>query len=500
MLLGGLVLPAQVQAADAPQTPDRDEITIVPLPSTGPLRNPLMGITARELGVNEWSTLTHHYIGWRELERTPEDGVQKIVDFCNVAWRGLPEKNMKVIPRVYLEYPGRPNAWPDGLADGDYTSPEFARRLVRFVEKLGQAWDHDPRVAFIELGIFGRWGEHHSPGPSAEMQRIAGAAFARAFPDKCVSVRRAWETFPDGNFGEYWDSFAHWDEMATNGRPIAQINAARGLYKHAYIGGEVAYDWGNWRIQPGETPTISLAEPAHLDYVLNTVHWLQCTQIRWIGDYDCRDARAAAGAAKLQSTLGYRFILEGVRYTTSLLAGGRLHVEISVRNTGSAPFYYRWPLEVSLLDESSHRVVWHETFKDVDIREWLPGQSKISPQWTSPAASELPRAIWPSFEIKDWCNPPQTYRVSGDFTPAVPPGRYVLALAILDPAGMVPAVGFATRQYWRGGRHPIGFVGVGGAAGGKLPENTTFDDQLSDQTLRYDPGAITQPGADSGEK
>ncbi|HEY9155879.1 MAG TPA: hypothetical protein VIM69_12155, partial [Opitutaceae bacterium] len=259
--ISSLALGVIVRADDNAVTESSTIVQVVPKPFEGALRNPLMGLTSRELGIHEWGTLTHHYIGWRELETKPDDGVEKIVDFCNTKWRGFPEKNIKVIPRVYLQYPDRPDEWPDGLAVGDYSSPEFIRRLRRFVEKLGKAWDDDPRVAFIELGLFGKWGEHHSPPPSEEIQRIAGEAFARAFPHKRVSVRRAWETFEGFGFGEYWDSFAHWDEMGNNGKLIAEFNRTTNLYKTNYIGGEVAYDWGNWRIQPGESPTLSLSDP-----------------------------------------------------------------------------------------------------------------------------------------------------------------------------------------------------------------------------------------------
>ena len=174
--------------------------TLVPIRFEGALRNPLMGITARELGVHEWGTLTHHYMGWRELELVEQDGVDKIRTLCDAAWKDFPEKNIKVIPRVYLEYPERPDAWPEGLESGDYTSVEFQRRLRIFVAKLGEAWDQDPRVAFVEMGLFGKWGEHHSPAPTPEMERIAGEAFQEAFPHKQVSVRRVWETFEGYDF------------------------------------------------------------------------------------------------------------------------------------------------------------------------------------------------------------------------------------------------------------------------------------------------------------
>jgi hypothetical protein len=482
----GFSLTGTLRAADATTLESAGIIQVVPKPFDGALRNPLMGLTARELGVHEWGTLTHHYIGWRELESNPDDGVQKIVDYCNTKWRGFPEKNIKVIPRIYLQYPDRPDEWPDGLSVGDYTSPEFIRRLRLFVEKLGKAWDNDPRVAFIELGLFGKWGEHHSPEPTEEMQRVAGEAFARAFPHKRVSVRRAWETFDGFGFGEYWDSFAHWDEMGNNGKLIAEFNRKIGLYQNNYIGGEVAYDWGNWKIQPGESPSLSLSDPTHLAYVLNTVHWLQVTQLRWISDFDRDNTQAREGAERLQRALGYRFVLDRVSYTGTIAKDGRLHVDFTVRDVGSAPFYYKWPVEVSLLDPADHHVVWHDTFKNADVREWQPGRSVIEPTWSTPKGGDLLRATWPDHEITNWSGPVAEHHVAGEFSTALPKGKYILALAILDPAGMQPAVSFATTQYWRGGRHPIGVVGAGGLVGGQLPDDTPFDKQFSDQTLHYE--------------
>ena len=63
------------------------------------------------------------------------------------------------------------------------------------------------------------------------------------------------------------------------------------------------------------------------------------------------------------------------------------------------------------------------------------------------------------------------------------PGEYILALAILDPAGNVPAVRFAIKNYFKGGRHPMGKIGVN-----YTPEAFTvreFDDIRLDSSLFY---------------
>lgn len=63
--------------------------------------------------------------------------------------------------------------------------------------------------------------------------------------------------------------------------------------------------------------------------------------------------------------------------------------------------------------------------------------------------------------------------------------EYILALAILDPAGNLPSVRFATTNYFRGGRHPIGWIGVGRRQPKQRPL-PAFDDPAQDHTLHYD--------------
>lgn len=465
---------------------------VAPQPYMHALRNPLKGITARTLGEHKWATLTHHYIAWDEIESSEADGVEKIRALCDAKWAGFAERNVKVIPRVYLDYPGQEKKrWPADLKTDDYESPEFARRLAKLIEKLGAAWDEDPRVAFVELGIFGKWGEHHSPEPTPAMQQVAADAFRKAFPHKLVSVRQVWAHFPNAPVGEYWDSFAHYDQMKDNGAEIAALNASRRLYEKQYIGGEVAYDWGHWQLQPGVSPTETLAVPAHREFMANTIRWVHCTQLRWIGDYDLGNPAAEAGAEEIQKALGYEFVLEQARFSAQVPAHGALRVELQVKNVGSAPFYYDWPLEVALLAPDTRAVVWRAPFAQADIRTWLPGDGWTAPAWRKGANPEENEAVWPAAAECRWSQPPKSFTVAGTFNPDVPRGKYVLAIAILDPAGMLPSLRFATANYLAGGRHPLGIVGVAGERGGPLDAGFIFDDPQRDQSLHY--RALSRP-------
>ena len=60
-----------------------------------------------------------------------------------------------------------------------------------------------------------------------------------------------------------------------------------------------------------------------------------------------------------------------------------------------------------------------------------------------------------------------------------------MSLAVLDPAGMLPSLRFAAMNYFTGGRHPMGYVGVGADSDEYELKNAEFDDIQSDKTLRY---------------
>ena len=64
-------------------------------------------------------------------------------------------------------------------------------------------------------------------------------------------------------------------------------------------------------------------------------------------------------------------------------------------------------------------------------------------------------------------------------------GEYILALAILDPAGMLPSVRFAIDNYYNGGRHPIGLIGVNTKLTSAILDAKSFDDPAKDQSLHY---------------
>ena len=437
-------------------------VTIYPEEYEHAIRNPLMGFRASLDKNHEYATLVKTYIAWNELENSASDGVDKIKKVCDAKWQGCESRNIKIIPRVYLLYPRKGNGWPADMVEGDFTSEQFKSRVVAFIQKLGEAWDNDSRVAFVEMGIAGEWGEMEWPDTKEDIKEAIAAQFAASFQNKLVMVR--WpNTYNDDiyNFGYYWDSWAHHDQRYYG----FHLNNTSPKWKTAVIGGETAYDWGKYQIQPGKSPDESLSKPVHRDYITDQIRKLHANHIGWIANYTQSNDSVKAGAELIQKAMGYRFVVSQVTYPKRIDTGNKFMVSFKVINTGSTPFYYNWPVEISLLDPATKQPVWKQTCNNLDIRTWLPGD-----KWDD--------------ESDIYTIPAEIYSVNQTFLLAdVPSGEYIIALAILDPGGNLPCARFAIKNYYNGGRHPIGKVGVNK----KIDSYTVsgFDDIQSDKSLFY---------------
>jgi hypothetical protein len=457
---------------------DSTLFTVTPEEYPGALSNPMKGFRAelKDCRKHPYATLARHYIKWNELENDESDDITKIRDFCNTAWAGVEEHGIKVIPRVYLDWDKSPGNeyWPADLSTGDYSSEKFKQRLQRLIERLGACWDNDPRVAWVQMGLIGYWGEHHSPGPSDEMQILLGDAFTKAFKNKKFLVRHATE-FSDYKTGIYWDSWAHIGQMKApdHGAGIEQLNRLTGRWKTSPIEGETAYNWGNYMTQPGDSPNDTLADPQHLDFLLDTIRNLHCSGLGWVSNYDPENPRARAGAEKVQKAFGYRLVVKQFSCSKHAKPGGSLTLSFSVVNTGSAPFYEDWPLEFSLLNPETGQSAWSTTLERIRISHWLPGDD-----WDE--------------ENKLYRVPPETYTFTREIPlPGkliLPEGEYIAALAVLDPAGNQPALRFAVKNQnsLTNGRHPFGRIGVGVRVEGRHELNPSlFSEPLKDRRLGY---------------
>jgi hypothetical protein len=302
------------------------------------------------------------------------------------------------IARFYLEWPGRPTAVPRYLLDAglklrtwtntntqpfppavdhtpDYEDLRLRAALTRFIQAFGERYDGDPRLAFVGLGLLGTWGEwHNSPHDewfaSKAVQAEVMDAFETAFPRTRLVAR-----YPAGdhdaryaqNFrramGYHDDSFA-WATVHTGKRGEewffeSRLRAAGALekWRNQPIGGEVRPEvWPCLFDEPSYAPA-----GQEFDRCAAATHasWL-CNEGVFRGKIQgaARD-RALAAAQRL----GYELYIPHVRWRTT---AGALEISLSVTNTGLAPFYYAWPVELAALNSQREmaarsRTIWELT-------------------------------------------------------------------------------------------------------------------------------------------
>ena len=458
-------------------------VTVTPPEFPGAINNPLKGY--RDYKKDGYGLIKRQYIKWNDIEVSADDSVERIIAHTNeitkIQGKRFEDLNVKLVPRVYLDWDGTAGKqyWPADLHTFDYDSPAFQERLRRLVEKLGKAWDEDPRIFAVQMGLIGYWGEHHNPAPTAAQRRLLTEAFQKAFQHKPVLVRHNDPEFMQAGFGIYYDTFANLSREPPGGPkdqlPWQATYVYRDIWKHAPIEGEVEYNWQQRRenAKPtetfGRTPDETMTSPAYRRYMMDKIRRYHASYLGWISNYDDSNREVLAGAAELQKVFGYRFVLDSASYPLAVPPGEDLTVKLTVRNTGSAPLYLDWPVAVGLLDPATRRPVWSAPLAGVDIRQWLPGED-----WDSEAFAYRRPAVPHHKEGRT--------RLPRD----IKPGQYLLAVAILDrQGGMMPSARFAIANYFRGGWHPLGYIGIGKPPAQASLQTLVFDSPAFDESLSY---------------
>ena len=463
---------------------DSDLTNAVYHQTTKALRNPLKGF----MGWNKDKTNTPYLsmykslVPWNEIENQESDGVEKVIEYSNrVLFQGrykgkdgvkVEESNIKVNPEVLIKKGRNSSFAPSDMDIGEHDNQtdEFARRVRKLVKKLGKAWDNDPRIGFVYMGIVGTWGEQWSVIMSPKVQKALGESFQEAFKNKKVMVRLPHyfhekylkshnnsfrgETYNHyfNHFGMYWDAFAQDGidgNRGENGGYLDTINVLRQIeiWKEQPILGEVAFNMDYSKLHTNKTDQnpidATMSDPESIEYLNDYIHITHATALSWIDRYNHDDPGEAKGANVLQKAMGYRFFIPKASYTPKVGEDRKLHLEFSVKNLGSAPFYYRWPLEIYLLKPNSQKVIWHSEIDSVDIREWLPGDD------------------W-DMQNNHYKIPAKTYTIKSDFTlpKSVQAGEYTLGVAIVDPSNDKPSVHFANENYLQNGSTPLGKIKV----------------------------------------
>lgn len=417
------------------------------------LNNPYMGWapTAERGPYSQPHRLVYAGLKWSELEPTKgKFAWSEIEDKFKLAyWVG---RKIKIIFRFIMDYPGVANhmdipqwlyqeingdgTWYGGGFSPNYKNPVLISNHQRVINAIAQRYGNNPGLAFIQLGSIGHWGEFHTVYlkasdtgymPSISISNQYVSHYLSAFANKKLLMRRPFQIAKDNNMGLYNDMFG---DKAETERHIRYFN-------NGYA------NPGNWGFAEGTYPAMpdfwkygpsagEFGGPVSQflsDIAISQTMWLaQESHTSFLGPRCPADPAQGSAPQKnidaLHNILGYRFVLRTTSTQQNIQPGSMVPVSMVWNNKGSAPFYFKWPLELSLAD-STGRIVRRITTND-DIRTWLPGTTTIN----------------------------NTVAIPNNLSE----GTYTLCVAIIDPETGNPGIDIAITGKRSDGRYSIGNI------------------------------------------
>jgi len=455
-LLMTMVLMAAIMFSFVPAYAASDETaTFTPTITNDVLNNPYVGFApnARTSGFTQNISLVYMGVTWRELEPTKGTFDFAAVESTNqlATWAA---SGKKAVLRILLDVPGSTahRDVPDWLYNeiggagtvydsvyGKGYSPDYENATLlayhqKLISALGARYNKDSRIAFIELGSIGHWGEWHTlqistcsiPFPKLATTDKYVGHYVSSFPDKKLLMRR-----PDPNavtygmglfndmFGDHASTIPGFLSWVDNGYQSwltkEWMPAMPEYWKTAPSGGEM----GNGSACIQYFSDANIAE---------TLTQAVQTHVSWLGPNGPVYYTGAmqANINRLLNTMGYRFAVRTETHAATVTAGTVLGAELTLANLGVAPFYYPWKAEVSLVNSTG--AVAASTLLAVDIRSWLPGDTSVSASIPVPASLAA--------------------------------GSYRLAIAILDPDTGKPGVLMPMAEKTAANRYLLGTVAV----------------------------------------
>jgi hypothetical protein len=315
----------------------------------------------------------------------------------------------------------------------DFTDERFQVAHLRLVGQLGQRYDGHPELDLLDIGSVGLWGEWHMSGatqvdtgkpvplPPLGSRLAIIDAWRQAFPrtSKVIQIgseegmaRAAqegcgWRADCLGDLGGFSKTWNHMDNFY-----LQQLTntGAMDAWKTAPVAFESCWDMRKWK-EAGW----------NIQYIFD--YGLQC-HASYMNNKSAPVPEGTRGEVeRFLRRLGYRLVIRSVDHPATAHAGGELDVTMAWANVGVAPPYRDYRVALQLKSEKEKVAKSIVLVTDHSVQGWLPGTRNVHSLLRVPTS--------------------------------IPPGRYELALGVVDPGSRIPAVRLAVLGRDAEGWYPV---------------------------------------------
>lgn len=371
------------------------------------IQNPYMGFVtdARNTAPTLFPVkLAYAKISWAELE--PSKGKYDFSEFEKKNnfdyWR---KQGANIIIRFYMDEPEdtRHMNIPDWLyyeinEDGVFYnskgrqgfSPNYSNQILMndhklAISALAKKYDNDDLITFVELGSIGHWGEWHTSSvdeadfafPKTIITDEYVKDYIDNFKNKILMMRRPFAIAKANKFGLYNDSFG--DILQTEEYFLDWVNKG---YTDNNTGEKHPAMLDFWKISPsgGEFSNYPGVQYITNEIIAKTLKQLENSHTSWLGPsapiYDTVSETEKANLSLILSKMGYCFSVSKANFKTNVPIEDGFDGEITILNSGIAPFYFNWDLKYKLVDMNSE--ILFDNKLDYNIKTLLPGEKKVS--------------------------------------------------------------------------------------------------------------------------
>ncbi len=306
----------------------------------------------------------------------------------------------------------------------DWNSPSFLTAWSNLMRHLGAKYDNDPRLAFVDMGGYGNYGEWHTYGiggasiTAANAQTVINAVVS-AFPHKHILMMTANPAFLQ-------------QAMNTSPRIGVRIDCLGATNFYGSTVDSVPDAVNRWRTAPFVAEWCGASNGAPSEYALADeqvakYHFSMLSDGNYPTRYGNMSGADKASFEHANKESGYRNNLVSVTVPGQVRMGTPFSLASTWNNAGVAPAYDQWSVHYQLRTGSG-AVVWTGT-SSLAMTSLLPGQKSVTDSFTLPSS--------------------------------IAAGSYQLTVKVDDPSGSTVSMALAQGGAHDGGSYSLGGVAVG---------------------------------------
>ncbi len=274
--------------------------------------------------------------------------------------------------RIMPSDPGnrsRADCLPHYLASVSYNSQRYLDAARALFTALGQHYDHDPRLGWLDMSLYGCWGEWNESCGEEEM--------SANFRQQLIDIE--YRAFPDKRFLMLTDHDDSLEYALDAPRRYPTGIRADCLGRQGIGGAQAHLDM---------LPQRWMKAPIYFEYCSNAdfaqaLKDIQSYHASAIGDgdgninsYESYNQQQQLFMKQNYQLSGYRFVLNTISLPKKLVSGDAFTTTTSWSNLNVAPAYHPWNIMLQLRNPAN-QVLWQGK-SSFDLQSLLPGAAKTN--------------------------------------------------------------------------------------------------------------------------